>query len=212
MSERMYETEIWTIARMDDGTALLLHPLKSNLAVPIFIGEHEAQAILLGLDGMAVSRPLTHDLFLELVLRDSLALYRAEVYDLRDNVFYARILLTGREFSEKKPLILDSLPSDALALAVRSKCPVFISSKVTDQAGLPLEFFLDTMGGPGEIAADTIPGKFAGAEPELPGFIARRESLRLELDQAVAAEEYERAAELRDVLALLDREGRNERY
>jgi bifunctional DNase/RNase len=211
MSERMYETEIWTIARMDDGTALLLRPLKFNLAVPIFIGESEAQAILLGLGGLTVSRPLTHDLFLELIRRDSLALYRVEVHDLRDNIFYARILLTGREFSEKKALVLDARPSDALALAVRSKRPVFISPKVMDQAGLPLEFFIDNLGGFGEIVADTMTGTLASAEPEPPGFIARRESLRMELDQAVAAEEYERAAELRDVLALLDREGGNER-
>jgi bifunctional DNase/RNase len=207
----MYKAEIWTIARLADGTALLLRPLKSNLATPIFIGESEAQSILLGLSGAVVSRPLTHDLFLELIQKDSLALCRVEIHDLRDNVFYARILLTGREFSEKKPLILDSRPSDALALAVRSGCPIFISPKVTDQAALPLEFFLDTMGRPREISADTITDKLMGAKTEPPGFIARRESLRMELDQAVASEEYERAAELRDVLALLDREGKNER-
>jgi hypothetical protein len=80
---------------------------------------------------------------------------------------------------------------------------------VTDQAGLPLEFFLESIDGSGEISADIIADKSTDAEPEPPGFIARRESIRTELDQAVAAEEYERAAELRDVLALLDRKGRN---
>jgi bifunctional DNase/RNase len=211
MSDGMYEAEIWTIARMDDGTALLLHPLKSNLTVPIFVGENEAQAILLGLGGVTVSRPLTHDLLLDLVRKNSLVLYRVEVHDLHDNIFYARILFTGREFSEKNPLVLDSRPSDALALAVRSKCPVFISPKVTDQAALPLEFFLDTLGESGEISADTMEDQFVEAEAEYPGFTARRESLQVELDLAVASEEYERAAELRDVLALLDRKGRNER-
>jgi bifunctional DNase/RNase len=205
----MYEAEIWTIARIDNGTALLLHPLKSHLAVPIFIGESEAQAILLGIDGVTVSRPLAHDLFLDLARKDSLALSRVEVNDLRDNTFYARILLTGREFTEEAPLTLDSRPSDALALAVRSGCPIFVSPKVTDQAGLPLEFFLDTMGGYGEISADTIVDQFIESEGDPPGFIARRESLQVELDQAVASEEYERAAELRDVLALLDKKGKN---
>jgi bifunctional DNase/RNase len=207
----MFETEIWTIARMADGTALLLRPLRSNLAVPVFIGENEAQSILLGLTDAVVSRPLTHDLFLELIKKDSLELYRVEVHDLRDNIFYARLLIKGREFSEKAPLILDSRPSDALALAVRCKCPVFISPKVTDQAALPLDFFLDAVGGAGEVSADTVTGGSKGAEPEMPGFIARRETLRAELDEAVAAEEYERAAELRDVLALLDKEGGNGR-
>jgi bifunctional DNase/RNase len=211
MSDGMYKAEIWTIVRLADGTALLLRPLESSLAVPIFIGESETQSILLGLNGTAVSRPLTHDLFLEFIRKDSLALCRVEVHDLRNNVFYARILLTGREFSETKPLVLDSRPSDALALATRSGCPIFISSKVTDQAALPLEFFLDAMGGSGDISADTIADKFAGATTEPSGFSARREDLRMELSQAVASEEYERAAELRDVLALLDREGSNER-
>jgi bifunctional DNase/RNase len=208
---KMLESEIWTVARMEDGTAVLLRPLGAEIAVPIFIGETEAQAILLGLGEVAVSRPLTHDLLLELIRKDSLSLYRAEVHDLRDSIFYSRLLLTGREFSEKRPLILDSRPSDALALAVRCKCPVFISQRVADQAGLPLEFFLDAVGGSGGISADTVIGKLYGAEPEMPGFIARRETLQLELDQAVAAEEYERAAELRDVLALLDKEGGNGR-
>jgi bifunctional DNase/RNase len=211
MGEKMYEAEIWTIARIDDGTALLLRPLNSNVVAPIFIGESEAQAILLGLGRVMVSRPLTHDLFLEFARKDSLALCRAEVHDLRDNIFYARIFFTGREFSEKSPLVLDARPSDALALAVRAGSPVFVSPKVLDQVGLPLEFFIEAVGSSGGISADTIAGKFMDAEPELPGFTARRENLRMELDQAVAAEEYERAAELRDVLALLEREGNHER-
>ncbi|MFP3041532.1 bifunctional nuclease family protein [Treponema primitia] len=195
---KMLEAEIWTIAQMDDGTAVLLRPLGSDIAVPIFIGESEAQSILLGLE--AVSRPQTHDLLLELIKKGGLALYRAEVHDLRDNIFYARLLLTGREFSEKAPLILDSRPSDVLALAVRCKCPVFIAPKVADQAGLPVEFFLDAVGNSTEISADTSIGKLN----------ARRETLQLELDRAVAAEEYEKAAELRDVLALMDKERRDE--
>jgi bifunctional DNase/RNase len=207
----MYEAEIWTIARLTEGTALLLRPLRSNLAAPIFIGENEAQAIFQGLSGVVFSRPLTHDLFLDFIRKSAFAPCRVEVWDLRDNVFYARVVLKGGEFSEEKPLILDARPSDAIALAVRAQCPIFISRKVTDETALPLEFFLDTLGGFEEISADTITNSFAGREPELPGFAARRESLRIELDQAVASEEYERAAELRDVLALLDREGGNER-
>jgi bifunctional DNase/RNase len=202
---KMLEAEIWTIARMEDGTAVLLRPLGAEIAVPIFIGESEAQAILLGMGEVsdlrsAVSRPLTHDLLLELIKKGGLTLYRAEVHDLSDSIFYSRILLTGREFSEKQPLTLDARPSDALALAVRGKCPVFIAQKVADQAGLPADFFLDAIGNGGANSADTM---------KVPGFIARREVLQLELDQAVVNEEYEQAAEIRDVLALLDRERRN---
>jgi hypothetical protein len=132
-----------------------------------------------------------------------------KVHDLRNSIFYSQLLLTGREFSEKKPMILDSRPSDALALAVRCKCPVFIAQKVVDQAGLPIEFFLDAVGDNGAISADNIVGKINGHTPNMPGFIARRETLRRELEQAVATEEYEKAAEIRDVLALLDKEGKD---
>ncbi|MDR2020362.1 MAG: bifunctional nuclease family protein [Treponema sp.] len=203
---RILEAEIWTIARMDDGTAVLLRPLNSGIAVPIFIGESEALAILLGLGEVVISRPLTHDLLLELIKRDGLGLYQVKIHDLRNSIFYSQLLLTGREFSEKNPMILDSRPSDALALTVRCKCPVFITQKVVDQAGLPIEFFLDAVGDNGTISTDITVGKLYGHIPDVPGFIARRETLQMELEQAVAAEEYEKAAEIRDVLALLDKE------
>jgi protein-arginine kinase activator protein McsA len=79
----------------------------------------------------------------------------------------------------------------------------------TNQAALPVDFFIKAVASAGVLSADTVIGKFDGAEPEMSGFIARRKTLRMELDQAVAAEEYEGAAELRDVLALLDKEGKN---
>lgn len=205
MSGDMYEAEIWTIARMEEGTVVALRPLDSGLLAPIFISESEARAILLGLNGVAVSRPRTHDVFLDLLRKVSLALLRVEVHDVRNNVFYARILLTGGDFSGEHPLVLDSRPSDALALAVRSGGPVFVSRTVMDKTGLPLDFFIEAAGGSGGISADSSKGAPEDAEPGLSGVSARRESLKRELDRAVATEEYERAAELRDVLELLDR-------
>jgi bifunctional DNase/RNase len=202
---KMLRAEIWTIVRMEDGTAVLLRPLGAEIAAPVFVGESEAQAILLGMgtglrSAAAVSRPLTHDLLLDLIKKDALTLNRAEVYELRDSIFYARILLTGREFSEKHPLILDARPSDALALAVRAKRPVFIAKTVIDQAGLPVDFFLNAIGNIGTNSADAIVGSSTDVE---------REVFQMELDQAVAGEEYERAAEIRDALALLDKERKN---
>jgi bifunctional DNase/RNase len=200
---KMLKAEVWTIVRMEDETAVLLRPLGADIAVPIFTGESEAQAILLGLESdlrPAVSRLLTHDLLLDLIKKDGLVLSRVELYDLNESIFYTRILLTGREFSEKHPLTLDARPADALALAVRGKRPVFIAKKVTDQAGLPVEFFLDVIGNAGANSADVTIGRSKDI---------KQEALQMELDQAVAGEEYERAAEIRDVLALLDKEGGN---
>jgi bifunctional DNase/RNase len=192
----MLEAEIWTIARTDQGTAVLLRPLGSDTVVPIFIGQLEAQSILIGFGDVKVKRPLTCDLFLEMARRTGLSLFRVEVHEIRDNTFLSRLLFAGREFSEIKPLILDSRPSDAFALAVRHKCPVFISPRVVEQAGIPADLVIE------DVAE-------SAKEPEsVPDvrMAAKRRSLQAELEQAVAAEEYERAAELRDLLILLEQE------
>ena len=60
----LVEAEIWTIARTDQGNAVLVRPIGSESAVPIFIGQLEAQSILIGLGNVPMPRPLTHDLFL----------------------------------------------------------------------------------------------------------------------------------------------------
>jgi bifunctional DNase/RNase len=179
----MVEAEIWTIAQTEGGNAVLLKPMGMELVVPIFIGQMEAQAILFGLGNVTISRPLTHDLFLTLTRQLRLELLRVEVCDLKDNTFFGRLVYTGGEFSGENPLVLDVRPSDALALAVRSKSPILIAKKVIDETGLPADFFLD------------LSAAFSGEEN------GRRETLLQELEQAVEAEEYELAAKIRDILS-----------
>jgi len=194
----MVEAEIWTVTQMEEGNAVLLKPLGLDLVIPIFIGQAEAQAILFGLGGVTVSRPLTHDLFLALTRQLQLELLRAEVWDLKDNTFYGRLIYTGGDFSEKKPLVLDARPSDIFALAVRSKSPIFIAQKVIDETGLPMDFFLDLGAGfPAESAPKTGKTSPAAAGAES----SRQETLLRELEQAVEAEEYELAAKIRDILS-----------
>jgi bifunctional DNase/RNase len=185
--DSMAEAEIWTVTQIEEGNVVLLKPIGMDLVVPIFIGEAEAQAILFGLGGVSVFRPLTHDLFLAMVSKLQLKLVRAEVWDLKDNTFYGRLIYTGGTFTGEKPLILDARPSDAFALAVRSKSPIFVAKKVIDETGLPIDFFLDlSIGFPGENA-------LAESSPQ--------ETLLRELEQAVEAEEYEQAAKIRDMLS-----------
>jgi bifunctional DNase/RNase len=208
--DEMLEAEIWSIARIDEGNAVLLRSLGSDRVVPIFIGYPEAQAILLGLGDVKSSRPLTPDFFLEMTHKLGLTLFRVEVYDLRENTFYARLLLFGREYSEAKPLILDSRPSDALALAVREKCSVYVAPRVVDQAGVPAELLIEEMGNFSEETGGPVspPGKAPEAEGPL---AVKRRRLQAELEKVVEAEAYERAAEIRDLLILLDQEIEQER-
>ena len=208
----MIEVEIWTIARTQDGNAVFLKPLDTNLAIPIFIGFSEANAILTGLGERPVPRPLTHDLMLAIIQNAGLTLERVEIYDIQDNTFYAQLVLSYRnsdmpqssgdtlfldseiEDMHGSTLILDSRPSDAIALAVRRKCPILVSELVLDQAGIPVQQII-------EEAADAKTGPSRRR--------SRREELQTELEGAVAAEEYERAAEIRDMLTALDREASN---
>jgi bifunctional DNase/RNase len=201
----MIEAEIWTIARTEQGNAVILRPIGSNLSVPIFIGQFEAQSILIGYGDVLIPRPLTHDLLLETIRRTGMDLIRVEVHDLRDTTFYARLVLIGREYTEQVPLELDARPSDAFALAVRRKCPVFVARKVIDEAGLPVEVLIDAATGKARSPQGDSKRDGSG-EPRISGIDARREALLAELEGAVAAEEYERAAEIRDTLILLDKE------
>jgi bifunctional DNase/RNase len=183
----MLEAEIWTIAQTEQGNAVLLRPLGMDKVIPIFIGPLEAQSILIGFDHIQVERPLTHDLFLELMTRTGFTLLKIEVWDLKENVFYGRLCFHGHDQAD--PLILDARPSDALALAVRTQCPIFVARKVAEAAGIPADIITDV--------TEYSPPKSRGTQGEI------LQNLKNELEKAIAAEEYERAAEIRDKLILL---------
>ena len=179
----MYLSDIWSVLKTSHGNALLLKPKDKEIAVPIFIGTLEMQSILLALEGRTLSRPMTHDLFLNMLNQVNLSVKRVEIYELKDDTFHARLIITGGEYTNEKPLVLDSRPSDALAIAVRKKCPFFLYSSVIEQTGIPLDFFLE----PIEKAPDD-----------------KNKSLLEQLEQAVAEEEYEQAAEIRDLIKKLE--------
>jgi bifunctional DNase/RNase len=156
-----------------------------NIAVPIFIGALEIQSILIAKEGVSLSRPLTHDLFLDMLNHVNLSIKKVEIHEILDDTFHARLIITGGEYSKEKPLILDSRPSDAIAIAVRKKSPIFLSSSVIEQTGIPVDFFIGEL----EEQIDTDD---------------RYKSLKEQLEQAVAEEEYEQAAEIRDMIRKLE--------
>jgi bifunctional DNase/RNase len=193
---KMLNVEIWTIVQTAQGKAVLLRPLGSDISVPIFIGSQECQPILIALSGVSFPRPLTHDLLLTLIHQLRIELTRAEIYDIKDNTVLARLYFEGNGYAQDNPLILDSRPSDALALALRCNCPVFVSGKVAADVGVPADVFINAIGKDPE--ADFM------EESEISEKNLHRLALRAELEAAVANEEYERAAEIRDALILPD--------
>jgi bifunctional DNase/RNase len=192
----MLKAEIWTIARTDQGNAVLLRPLGSDISVPIFIGPLETQYILIGGGETPVKRPLTPDLFLNLVKHVGLELKRVEVHELKNDTFHARLVLSGGEYTGREPLILDSRPSDAFAFAVRKKCPIYVARIVVEQAGVPVDMVIneteETMNSTDKTGDSAV---------------SKREELLAELEKAVEAEEYEKAAKIRDMLLLLNKTG-----
>ncbi len=128
----MVEVEIDSIrvSLMSQQRIVILKERNSERFLPIWIGPYEAEAITLSLQEVEVTRPLTHDLLRNILQELGAEIIQVNITALRDDVFYARIIVTinGREIS------IDSRPSDALALAVRAHVPVFIAEDVMNEA------------------------------------------------------------------------------
>ena len=114
---------------------VLLKAVDTNKFLPIWIGHPEAAAILMKLQGANTPRPMTHDLMNEMLSELEVSCSRVSVTELRENTFYASITLSisGREVE------IDSRPSDALALAVRSGAPIFAADEVITESAIEFE-------------------------------------------------------------------------
>src|SRR5215469_14846883 len=111
---------------------LLLKEREGERVLPVGIGANEAQAIVMPLQGVKPPRPMTHDIFVEVVVSLGAHLRRVEITDLIESTFHARLMLeTGGQ-----ERIYDIRPSDAVALAVRTETPIFVAEAVFDQAGI----------------------------------------------------------------------------
>jgi bifunctional DNase/RNase len=109
---------------------VLLRDLDNQRVLPIWVGPVEANAIALQVENLAPARPMTHDLLRNLLQELDVRLVRVIISDLRESTFFAYLELhRGPEV-----LFVDARPSDALALSIRTKAPVFVEQKVLDQA------------------------------------------------------------------------------
>jgi bifunctional DNase/RNase len=107
----------------------------SDHYLPIWIGANEADAIALKLQDVTVPRPLTHDLLGSVIASLGAEVARILVSDLSDDTFYAKIVLQHNGDQTE----IDSRPSDAIALAVRTAAPIFASDAVIDKAGVQMD-------------------------------------------------------------------------
>lgn len=117
---------------MDPNTNTPIVVLKgtdSETVLPIWVGAFEANAIALEIEKVVPQRPMTHDLLRNVIIECELSASSIVITDLLENTFYARIDLRDKNGD---PVMIDARPSDAIALALRLDCPIFVEQKVID--------------------------------------------------------------------------------
>ncbi len=143
---------------------VLLKTVEGNKFLPIWIGHPEAASILMKLQGATTPRPMTHDLLCAMLGELEVRCTQIAVTELRENTFYASITLSvnGREME------IDSRPSDAIALAVRSGAPIFAADEVISESAIEFEHEVedtdDVVEKFKEFLDQVSPEDFAGGE------------------------------------------------
>jgi uncharacterized protein len=137
------------ISLMSQHRIVVLKELESSRFLPIWIGPFEADAITIELQGVEVARPLTHDLLKSIIGKLGAEVVQVAITDLRNDTFYAEVTLNV----DGRRLEVDSRPSDAIALAVRTHVPVYVADQVMEQAAITPDKDLEggeTLEAPGE--------------------------------------------------------------
>jgi len=185
---RKIELEIVVLSHnisQSQSYAVVLGEKEGLRRLPIVIGAYEAQAIAVVLNDLMPARPLTHDLMKNLCIEFDIDLREVIISDLKDGIFYATLVCQMGE----NILEIDSRTSDALALAVRYGCPIYTYESILEQAGIILEESVKEQ-------------KRSGGGKEVPAFTDLKrhtiDKLNNMLEDAIAQEDYEKAAKLRD--------------
>jgi uncharacterized protein len=172
--------------------ALILAEENGERRVPIIIGGFEAQAIVIKLENLEPPRPLTHDLFKSFAEACGVTVEQVLINKLREGIFYSEIICTDGERSFQ----IDSRTSDAVALALRFECPIFIDAQILNEAGIVMSATPEEeqkQGGP------AVQKKSTPAQSEYSEFTA--DDLMGMLTDAISREDYEQAAAIRDEMA-----------
>lgn len=169
--------------------ALVLSEEEGKRRIPIIIGGFEAQSIAIQIEGLTPPRPLTHDLFLNFAKSYGVDLVEVQIYKLEEGVFFSKLHCDNG----KKEVYIDARTSDAIALALRFKCPIYTTEEIIEKAGIILEF-----DGTEEEVEKTPPTeKKENYDSSLFGKMSLSE-LKTILDEAVLNEDYEKASKIRD--------------
>lgn len=168
--------------------AVILKEVEGKRRLPIVIGGYEAQAIAVAMENMVPNRPLTHDLFKSTLETFDIQLKEVIINDLSDGVFYALLVC----IKEDSMIEVDARASDALALAVRFRCPIYTYDFILEEAGAEFEENYE-----GEFEEkEEVKGLARPAGDTLKSY--SEEALNYLLKEVIDNEDYERAAKIRD--------------
>jgi bifunctional DNase/RNase len=166
--------------------ALVLSEVGGKRRLPIIIGGFEAQAIAIELEKMTPTRPLTHDLFKSFAVSFGITVKEVVIYNLQEGIFYAKLVCE----KDGQLTDIDARTSDAIALGVRFKSPIYTFESILSSAGILSDEFMDedddteeTLDSESEFAAASI------------------EELEEQLNQAIDNEDYELASKIRDEIS-----------
>ncbi len=171
-------------------TLLLQAGEKASRQLPVMVGQFEAQAIALAMEGIELPRPMTHDLLSNVIDKLALSLESVTISDLKDGTFYAKLRLrTPRGIRE-----IDARPSDAIAIALRSKASIYVEDWIMAEAGVNVQVRAAAMA---EGKGDR---ELIARMDKLSNMARQTYELEQKLDSAIQEENYELAALIRDQL------------
>jgi len=172
--------------------ALVLGVRGDKMRLPIIIGSNEAQAIAIYLEKMKPTRPLTHDLFVNFANKFNISLKEIIISKFEEGIFYSNLICER----DGEIIEIDSRTSDAVALAIRFDCPIYTYEKIIIDAGILLED--QTVGAdPEALEIEDLEVKEVD---NLGG--SSVEDLKIMLQKAIDAEDYEYASKIRDELII----------
>ncbi len=169
--------------------ALVLSEEEGKRRIPIIIGGFEAQSIAIQIEGLTPPRPLTHDLFLNFAKSYSIEVIDVQIYKLEEGVFFSKLHCDNG----KKEVYIDARTSDAIALALRFKCPIYTTEEIIEKAGIILEFD----GTEEEVEKIASSEKKESYDTTIFNKMSLSE-LKTILEEAVLNEDYEKASKIRD--------------
>ncbi|MDP2176603.1 MAG: bifunctional nuclease family protein [Bacteroidota bacterium] len=192
------ELEIYGIApsHINGSYSLIMTEVDGDRKLPIIIGQFEAHAIAIPLEGINVERPLTHDLFITIAKKFNFTISEIVINSLKEGVFYSTLFC----ISESGTIQIDCRTSDAIAIAVRFNCPIYTNEKVMEMASIIIDE--ESVQKPGRDQTESPKGDQKEPNNRYKG--KSLEELENLLDEALRNEDYLKAAEIRDIIDKLN--------